>query len=72
MVIRVRRQITSEVDAPSIEKLAFWRDGNEYRRVAVLSGADGRRSMHSCSRHVVFLRSFVEAPSGMKWWIPIG
>jgi hypothetical protein len=38
----------------------------------VLSGADGRRSMHSCSRHVVFLRSFVEAPNGMKWWVPIG
>ena len=47
-MMRVRRQTAlGEVDALAIEELAAWRDGDEHRRVTVLSDTDGRGSLGS-------------------------
>ena len=53
MVIRVRRQTMSEVDAPPIEELTTALDSDEYRRVTVLGDANGRCMLRSRFRHVL-------------------
>jgi hypothetical protein len=52
MVVRVRRQTVSEVDAPAIEELAVRRDRHQHRRVRVLCNANGRSALRSSFRHV--------------------
>ena len=52
VVIRVRRQSASEIDAPAIEEVAIGSDGDEDGRVAVLGDADGSRRCSRSLRHV--------------------
>ena len=49
MVIRMRGQITSEIDASAIEKLTTRSKCDEHYRVTVLAYANDRLMLHSCS-----------------------
>jgi hypothetical protein len=50
VVIRVRRQITSQVNTPAIQELVAWRNGHQHHGVTVLCDADHRGSLNSTSR----------------------
>lgn len=67
MVIRVRRQIAGEVDAPAIQELAAGSDSDEHRRVTVLGDADGRM-LHSRFRYVLLPWTLkIERRTAPRW-----